>query len=107
MSNPTQIGKKEILEEIEKINPVEYFRLYSYLKRIQKLKPSDKNKSENALKKLFSLEGCLSDIIQTVISPTGGQLAPTLALMRFPQLTRPRLSRGFFFGIMPIRNSAE
>lgn len=61
MSVSIAISKKEILDEIERVHPLEYLKLYAFLKRIQTNKPAIK-KSSQALEKLFTLEGCLSDV---------------------------------------------
>ena len=46
MSVSIAISKKEILDEIERIHPLEYLKLYAFLKRIQTNKPAIKKSSQ-------------------------------------------------------------
>ena len=57
----TIISKNEIYQEIDNIHPSDYFKVLAFLKSIQK-PDNAKRKSSQALKWLFSLEGCLSDM---------------------------------------------
>lgn len=55
------ISKNKIYQEIEKISPSDYLQVIAFLKSIQKSDKTGKNSSQ-ALKGLFSLEGCLADM---------------------------------------------
>ncbi|MDZ7260568.1 MAG: hypothetical protein ONB05_00410 [candidate division KSB1 bacterium] len=61
MSFSNIISKEEIINEIDKIHPLDYLKVFAFLKRLQTHKPGSRNSSQ-ALENLFSLEGCLSDI---------------------------------------------
>lgn len=64
MSISLEISKKEIIRELNKVHPLEYFKIFVFLKQVQ-LKKLTKKDSLKALGKLLSLEGCLSDMNMT------------------------------------------
>ncbi|HEX9970959.1 MAG TPA: hypothetical protein VGD14_02705 [bacterium] len=64
MSISIDITKKEIINELNKVHPLEYLKVFVFLKQVQ-LKKFAKKKPSQALDKLFALEGCLSDMNMT------------------------------------------
>jgi hypothetical protein len=59
MSQTLSISKRELVDELDKIQPVDYLKIFAYLKKMQKPAPKD---SYRAMEMLFSLQGCLSDL---------------------------------------------
>ena len=63
----TKISKKEILNEIESVNPIFYLDVFAFLKQLQSKKKINTS-SKQALNNLFSLEGCLSELKMDSVS---------------------------------------